>query len=277
MVQRLQRHLWPVGSTEDWNISSIEILRQNKKYLPEEEIDDLVGKDLCRIQRHGKKMLFDLGDDGFEAHNSMSGYWDVAEDPWTFDYVEGARQVVDSDVRVRIRLQSRSLESPSRTATLRFHDSRLFGYIRRNEELLVEQTPEIMVTDESILKLPPVSALKMMNECHRRWRSRDKLTVRDMLLDQKIVLGIVNIYAAEGLWRASVHPSTLAHGLDGDAWENILGGVRSAMADALLYDLRYDGYLRVYRRERCLLGHKILCEKVRGRSSYFCGECQKKK
>jgi len=276
MVGRIRRELWETGSTETWTIKKIEIIRQNGKYLPDKELEMVEGETLVQVSRLGKRIIFTTSGGQVESHNAMSGYWDFENDPWTFDYVEGARKSSDSDVRLKMRLSRNGTAK-----TLRFHDSRLFGHLRRHIDCdsIGYGTPEALYTKNGMNAHRSYDSLPqhMVNWCNSRWRSRETLTVCDVLLDQRVLLGIGNIYATEGLWRASVHPATLAHGLDGAAWESILGGVRSAMADALLYDLRYDGYLRVYRRERCPLGHKILCEKVRGRSSYFCGECQKKK
>jgi formamidopyrimidine-DNA glycosylase len=116
--------------------------------------------------------------------------------------------------------------------------------------------------------------------------------VKAVILDQRRLAGVGNIYADEALWRARVHPLRPAGKLDEDELRGLHRGIRAALKagiarqGATLRDYRTpDGgsgrmqhEFKVYGREgepckRC--GHPI--EKIRagGRGTWFCPSCQR--
>ena len=115
--------------------------------------------------------------------------------------------------------------------------------------------------------------------------------VKAVLLDQRVVAGLGNIYVCEALWRARVSPLRLARGVSAAEAEAVVAAVRAVLLDALeaggssLRDYRRaDGELgyfqhsfAVYGREgepcrRC--GAPIARAVQSGRSSFFCPGCQ---
>jgi formamidopyrimidine-DNA glycosylase len=120
---------------------------------------------------------------------------------------------------------------------------------------------------------------------------RSKRTVRDVLLDQRVVAGVGNIYVSEALFLAGVHPLVAAARLRQSAWERVADGVRSVLARAIdnggttLRDYRGTGdrpgrnqdALFVYGRagEPCLRCGTTLVGFVHGgRSGAYCPRCQ---
>jgi formamidopyrimidine-DNA glycosylase len=117
--------------------------------------------------------------------------------------------------------------------------------------------------------------------------------IKRLLLDQRVVSGIGNIYADEALWRARVHPERSAHLMPAKAVIATLEAAREVMAEALgqggtSFDALYvnvngeSGYfersLAVYGREdqacrRC--GAPIRRLHFMNRSSYVCQRCQR--
>jgi formamidopyrimidine-DNA glycosylase len=104
--------------------------------------------------------------------------------------------------------------------------------------------------------------------------------VKPALLDQKLVAGLGNIYAAESLWRARISPVQRADSLS----EKQVRALRSAIAAVITRATgsRYTDddtvNLDVYDREgqpcrRC--GTTIERITQAGRSTYFCPHCQK--
>lgn len=116
--------------------------------------------------------------------------------------------------------------------------------------------------------------------------------IKALLLDQRFLRGVGNIYADESLWRARIHPMRLACGLARRqavalrrALQRVLAAAirasgssianyRDANGEPGSYQFRH----RVYDREgkpcyRC--GARIRRILVGGRSSYFCPRCQK--
>jgi formamidopyrimidine-DNA glycosylase len=116
-------------------------------------------------------------------------------------------------------------------------------------------------------------------------------SVKAVLLDQRVVAGLGNIYVCEALWRARVSPLRLARDVAGGEAEALVAAIRAVLEDALaaggssLRDYRRaDGELgyfqhsfAVYDREGepCPRGDgKVRRTAQAGRSSFFCPACQ---
>jgi formamidopyrimidine-DNA glycosylase len=121
--------------------------------------------------------------------------------------------------------------------------------------------------------------------------ARRRAAVKTVLLDQRVIAGLGNIYADEALWYARVHPLRPTADLTEDEIRRIHRGVRRALAAGIerqgstLRDYRLpDGSsgsmqdeFRVYGREgepcaRC--GTPIEKTRVGGRGTSFCPVCQ---
>lgn len=117
--------------------------------------------------------------------------------------------------------------------------------------------------------------------------------VKAVLLDQKTVAGLGNIYVCEALWRARISPLRLAGEVTAEETARLAGAIRETLTDAIaaggssLKDYRQaDGELgyfqhafAVYGREGlpCLrpgCGGEIRRVVQSGRSSFFCPVCQ---
>lgn len=128
-------------------------------------------------------------------------------------------------------------------------------------------------------------------ELHRR-ASRSKRPLKEFLLDQTRIAGIGNIYSSEALWHARLDPWRPANSLDrrrsGALHKAIVHVLRRALKccedpppdfrDADWWFQGLEKILRVYQREdldcrRC--GRQIQRVEQGGRSTYFCGHCQK--
>lgn len=116
--------------------------------------------------------------------------------------------------------------------------------------------------------------------------------IKRVLLDQRVVSGIGNIYADESLWRAGIHGERPASSLTKPAIQRLLGHARDVMAEALeqggtSFDALYvnvngaSGYfdrsLAAYGQEgrpcrRC--GTLMRREQFMNRSSTYCPRCQ---
>lgn len=235
----------------------IEIKRQNGRYLAEGEAAELEGKKIAWIRRLGKHVIFSLGAYGaiMVGHNAMSGFWDSEDSPWCFDYVEGRRKSLDSDVRLTIELDDGTI--------LRYHDTRLFGSLQLRHQY-PQVGPEALLTTCSMAKTQANSSdLRSASEKHPTW------TAKQIMMDQKIVAGIGNIYATEALHAAFVNPSEL--GIYAP-WSVILDCAQRIM-QAQIPVINY-GNLAVYRQKTCRCNGLIQKIEIAGRSTYFCPSCQ---
>ena len=106
--------------------------------------------------------------------------------------------------------------------------------------------------------------------------------IKPTLLDQRVVAGLGNIYAAESLWRAGIHPARAARSLDARELRALVRGIKGAIADGFRRAGRYrvghrDRPFNVYDREgrNCNRCHGTVQRIPQaGRSTYFCPACQ---
>jgi formamidopyrimidine-DNA glycosylase len=121
--------------------------------------------------------------------------------------------------------------------------------------------------------------------------ARRTAPIKAILLDQRIVAGLGNIYVCEALWRARVSPLREAGAVTPAETETLVAAIRAVLTDAIaaggssLRDYRQaDGELgyfqhsfSVYGREGqpCPRGDGTVARVVQsGRSSFFCPSCQ---
>jgi formamidopyrimidine-DNA glycosylase len=122
--------------------------------------------------------------------------------------------------------------------------------------------------------------------------SSRRAQIKPLLLDQKVVSGIGNIYVDEILYRARLHPRRKANTLSGEEWkglhaaiiENLAAGVEHRGTTVRLYkDVlnrpgEHQNYLRVFEKHgKSCPGceGKVVREKVGGRPTHFCPSCQR--
>ena len=115
--------------------------------------------------------------------------------------------------------------------------------------------------------------------------------VKLLLLDQRIVAGLGNIYVCEALHRARIHPEREAGQVSRAALARLVPAIKEVLAEAIaaggstLRDYAQPtgelGYFakdwRVYGREGkpCACGSPVTRIAQGGRSTFFCGKCQK--
>jgi formamidopyrimidine-DNA glycosylase len=113
-----------------------------------------------------------------------------------------------------------------------------------------------------------------------------RVSIKVALLDQRVVAGLGNIYAAESLWHARIDPRTPAGRLSRPRIARLTTAIRKVLARATRNVGRYygagdaavDARFAVYDREgkkcqRC--GGTIARIIQGGRSTYFCPTCQR--
>jgi len=117
-----------------------------------------------------------------------------------------------------------------------FHDTRKFGRAR-------------LLDADGLAALDAVHGLEPLTDAFtpaalaERLRTR-RARLKPLLLDQRVIAGIGNIYADEALWLAQLHPLRASDSLDGDEIARLHAGIRLA----LLQGLEHGGStLRDYR------------------------------
>lgn len=101
---------------------------------------------------------------------------------------------------------------------------------------------------------------------------RSKRAIRDVLLDQRVVAGLGNIYVSEALHLAGVPPLAPAAQLRASAWERLADAIR----DVLRQGVRNGGTtLRDYRGSSGERGRNQSALRVYGRAGQPCTTCSK--
>jgi formamidopyrimidine-DNA glycosylase len=116
--------------------------------------------------------------------------------------------------------------------------------------------------------------------------------VKAVLLDQRVVAGLGNIYVCEALWRARISPLRLAGEVTGAEVETLVAAVRAVLREAIaaggssLRDYRQaDGELGYFQHSFAVYGREgapcprddggtVARVAQSGRSSFFCPVCQ---
>ncbi len=119
-----------------------------------------------------------------------------------------------------------------------------------------------------------------------------KRAIGAMLMDQKVVAGIGNVYRAEILFRAGVHPMRIGTAVDHDVWQRMWRdtvelmdvGVRRGMIITIRPDDdhgipglsgRPGSYVYRRRGQPCrICGNTVLGDIMEGRNLFWCPSCQ---
>ncbi len=116
--------------------------------------------------------------------------------------------------------------------------------------------------------------------------------VKSLIMDQRAVAGVGNIYACEILHRTGIHPERIAATLTKDDWKKVFRQAKVVLKTAIkkrgtsisdwrdLYGCKGENQheLKAYGREgkSCsICGGTISRIKQNGRSTFFCPDCQK--
>ena len=259
-------------------IESVEVLHPRPVRRHVGGADDfrglLVGRQVLAARRRGKYLWLPLeGGDALTAHLGMSGQM----------LVQPTTTPDERHLRVRFGLAPR--QGDTERLELRFVDQRMFG------GLAVSVGGADVPAEMAHVALDPLDPAfddrRFVHDVRRRTSA-----VKRILLDQRVVSGVGNIYADEALWAARVHGDRPGERLSAAQVRTLLSEVRTVMRAALReggtsFDSLYvnvngeSGYfersLAVYGREglpcrRCATPVRRVA--FTNRSSYFCPRCQ---
>lgn len=228
--------------------------------------EKLVGQVIHTLKRRAKYLLFDADNGSAILHLGMSGSVRI------IDPTEPAAKHDHFDIRFE------------NGKALRFRDPRRFGSLLWADDatqhpLLIDLGPEPLGADFTGMHLWQQS------------RGR-RVTIKQFIMDGKIVVGVGNIYASEALFLAGINPKRKAGRIAKARMMKLADSIQSVLANAIkaggttLRDF-YGGdgepgyfqqQLNVYDRdgEPCLkCGDEIAIAVLGQRSTYYCKRCQR--
>lgn len=233
-------------------------------------ISRLEGRKIDGVERRGKNLLLSLDEDWLVIHLGMSG------------------QLLKAAPRDPLAKHTHVTISFTQGGQLRFIDPRTFGelYVVAKAHL-AEECPEL-----AELGFDPVEDVMSWDEFGRRLINR-RVKLKTLLMDQKFVAGIGNIYSDEILWAAGLRYDRGSETVStqevrrlyrsmGEVLQEAIKLRGSSLADEQYRDLygnvgAFAAEHKVYGRDgqpcrRCR--HIIERVKWQGRSAFYCPGCQ---
>lgn len=237
----------------------------------------LTGSEILAIERRGKRVLLRLDCGCLVFQPKMTGLVCLTDppDPGHVRLILKIRSSVGANEHTRL--------TPERVY---FWDRRGLGTIAlwSSEELEANLGPDVLGID----------ALEITASELQERAGRSKRPIKVVLLDQKVVAGVGNLYASEILHRIGLDPRQGADSLTTSQWKLL----HAAMLDILHTAIRYEGstlgdgtyrnalnqdgsyqnHHQVYDREGelCLTcGRGNILRMVQAqRATFYCAECQ---
>lgn len=249
-------------------ISRVRVNRPDlRRPFPPDLVQTMTGATVSGLGRRAKYGLIHL-DRGqtMVFHLGMSGRWRIEPDqPDRHDHLV--------------------LET-SRGHVLALNDARRFGSVDLVDSDRLDQWP-------SFAALGPEPLGPNLTPAYLARAIRGRASpIKPLLLDQRIVAGLGNIYVCEALFRAGIRPDRAAGSVSRKAIDRLVPAIREVLSESIeaggstIRDYAQPngelGYFaaswRVYGREgeACPACHKPVQRSVQaGRSTFFCANCQK--
>ena len=281
-VETVRRGLEPFLSGA--MLTAVEARRPDLRFpLPANFTQRLTGARVEALRRRGKYILAPLDrGETLVIHLGMTGRFGIdkalaAYRPGVFE-----RAAPADPKHAHIRFETEA------GAIITYFDARRFGFMDLIDSAQIASSPRFAEMGPEPLE-PGFNARYLAGVL----RSRNQ-GVKTLLLDQKIVAGLGNIYVCEALHRAGISPLRAAGSLGAGRLERLAGAVRAVLSEAItaggstLRDFAdvagSMGYFQhqfgVYGRtgEACAApgcGGQIRRIVQSGRSSFYCDRCQK--
>ena len=226
----------------------------------------LKDKTLSNIKRRGKYMIWDVnGDLAIVTHLGMSG------------------RLIYSEHKQAYGKHDHIVFLFSDNISIIFNDPRKFG-------LVIVLSKEEQLKFFSDFGIEPLTQ-EFNGDYLQQMVKNKKTNIKSVLMSNKLVVGIGNIYASESLFRARISPLRLAKDLAYKECERLATEIKNTLKDAIaaggstLRDYAQPsgstGYFQnsfyVYGQAQkpCkICSNAIALIKQNGRSTYFCNVCQ---
>ncbi len=252
---------------EGARISKIEIIRPDIIRTRDFEPEAVHGLTIDSFRRRGKYLIITLAGSDYYilVHMGMSG---------RFYMLEGQDEVAEKHVHLILQLDNGK--------KMVFQDPRRFGgvWLLRNPDTII-----CKLGKEPLNRDFCTAYLRSIIENRR-------IAIKTLILDQKLIAGIGNIYADEALFLARIRPDRAAGSLADEEVVRLNRAIKKVLRKGIekrgttFRDYRdgnndrggFQEHLQVYGREgeKCLVcGSLIIREQIGGRSSHYCESCQK--
>lgn len=232
-------------------------------------VETIVGKHFVSAGRIGKLLLLGIENDGtIGIHLKLSGRL----------FIRKQTDPEDRFTHVAFKLED--------SRELRFTEVRKFGYVK-----LIENSSDLKKITSEFGPEPLTKDYTL--EIVKNVLLKSSRPAKVLIMDQKKIAGVGNIYADEALWYAKTHPETPGRDVPEKQVEELYIGIIKALEQGIedrgtsiddyldIYGQpgKHANNLNVFRQEgqpcsRC--GTIIKKIRVGGRGTHFCPKCQVK-
>lgn len=244
----------------------------------------VIGKEVKSVERRAKSLFMELSDDIYLLfHMKMTGHLLIESETKKID--KNGRWIDDSNelsdpynqyVRAVFWLNDGNI--------LAFSDLRKLGYVK-----LLDKKD----LNDFLAKYGPEPFSKEFNkEYLKDLFSKKKIAIKKVIMDQRNIAGIGNIYADEILFASGIHPERPANKITEKEIEKFITNTQEILKESIKLrgtstsDYRdtegkkggFESKLKVYKRtgnpcQNCKEDVKRIV--VGGRGTHFCSRCQK--
>ena len=246
---------------------------------------ELKGRTIKDIRRRGKNILIDISDNKvLLIHQKISGHllygkWKKEKDKWVSE-IQG--DLLNDSWNNFLHF----IIFFSNDKQLALSDLRKFSKIELWDKKELEESEYIQS-----LGVEPLEKYFTFEKFKESLNKRKSGKIKQILMDQKIIVGIGNIYANEILWKSKINPFKDLNDLKEKDLTEIYKNIKIILKEAIKLkgsstsDFRqldgkkgsFNNLLKVYRQEgeKCpICKNKIKRDKISQRSTFFCPKCQ---
>jgi len=231
----------------------VNVFNRNKALTPEPFLNgELSGRNLLCIERVGKELFFDFGDQKIiAAHLMLSGQISIVPE-------QQAGEVKYKIFTMRFENETMIFSDKGRLCTVRY-----MPRVTRAPDALAEK----FTLDYFVKKA----------------RGKHMTNIKAFLTDQSVVKGIGNAYADEILWAARISPYSLVDRVPEDRVIILYGAIGTVLNDAIASIKRISpdiisgeerSFLKVHNKDltHTETGYPIRVERILSRITYFTDE-----
>ncbi len=247
-------------------VESLEVRDNRLRWpVPDDLAERIKGRRILSLQRRAKYILINFEHGSLIWHLGMSG----------------SMRIVDSSTSMR-KHDHVDLQLSSKVV-LRYNDPRRFGCVLWADDVLAHPLLKSLGPE-------PLCADFSGSYLYKKSRGR-RVAVKSFIMDQKVVVGVGNIYASEALFLAGIRPNRQASRISRIRYETLAENTKQVLQNAIaqggttLRDFSqadgrpgyFEQQLHAYGRENqpCTqCGHAIRNQVIGQRASYYCPLCQ---
>jgi len=236
-------------------IADVQIFNYQKVTIPRDYLRyELKDRELIAINRYGKELLFDFGDDKIiTVHLMLSGKMTIVND------------FLASAAKMNHKIFALNFENES----IIFSD--MGGLCTIKYKPRPDGVPDAFGADFTLEYFQNIA------------RKKAKANIKAFLIDQKVVKGIGNAYADEILWQARISPHSTVGSIPEDAFallynaidsvlKNAVESIRAIAPDIITGEERRFLQVHTKIKKQTETGFPIIIERIASKTTYYTAE-----